>query len=447
MNTRKEIKDYVNEINALQKYKGELNERIQYGIISLDGASFEEKLIKKKELELKKELIYKVHVTDKGDARKIEYKEGKKLWKTMLPGKKPLTATSEIGLYDKLFVYYGLTLGKTSIGDVFRAAIEYKAKTENPKERTIDRNIEDFNIYISKDFQKRDIRKITKDDLKEYTQTLVNTLHPKKKAFYAYKGILNIIFDYALEKEIIQVNPVSSIKNKVYLKSCDCIPAKAEDKIFSIAEIELIKNAIRQRINNTRYKGYFVGGYMILFAIETGMRMAELCSLKWCDIEEKFVHIHTQLLSKKNKEEHKTDYYIVNYTKNEKGISQGGRYFPINPNMQTILLDVKEAQNKLGIHSEFVFCDRDGSFTTTKAYYNVLYRLCKSLGYSITNNHAFRMSLNSNVLIGQCHLEVNDRAKLLGHTVEVNLKNYTFENKDYLDNAYNIMNNVNCGEK
>ena len=178
----------------------------------------------------------------------------------------------------------------------------------------------------------------------------------------------------------------------------------------------------------------------ILFSIETGCRIAEICSLKWSDVGDRFIHIHTQLLSEYDEEQRCDKYYLVNYTKNEKGISRGGRFFPLNSEIRIILNRLKKAQDSLGINSEFVFCDINGNWMTTCAYSNVLYRLCKSLGFSITNNHAFRMSLNSNILIGKYRMGVGERAKLLGHTVEVNLKFYTFENKDYLDIAYDIMN-------
>lgn len=49
-----------------------------------------------------------------------------------------------------------------------------------------------------------------------------------------------------------------------------------------------------------RYGGYFIHGYMILLSIETGMRAAELCALKWSDIDEKNIHIHAQQLTQRD---------------------------------------------------------------------------------------------------------------------------------------------------
>ena len=56
----------------------------------------------------------------------------------------------------------------------------------------------------------------------------------------------------------------------------------------------------------------------------------------------------------------------------------------------------------------------------------------------MTNNHALRMSLNSNVLIPK-GVSVADRAAMLGHSIETNLRHYSFAQKDYLDNVRAIL--------
>ncbi len=68
-------------------------------------------------------------------------------------------------------------------------------------------------------------------------------------------------------------------------------------------------------------------------------------------------------------------------------------------------------------------------------------RLLKSLGFNITNNHAFRMSLNSNVLAGKLNLPVAKRAELLGHSVETNMKYYTYATKDDTDDLVSMFDN------
>jgi integrase len=119
--------------------------------------------------------------------------------------------------------------------------------------------------------------------------------------------------------------------------------------------------------------------------------------------------------------------------------------------IRKILTELKEKQTKLNIKSEWVFAKENGDWITTASYYEALNKICKKLNLKLSNNHAFRMALNSYVYIPM-GLPVTERAKLLGHSVETNLKFYTFaRTDDYLAelsekmNAYNSRNRANSG--
>ena len=62
------------------------------------------------------------------------------------------------------------------------------------------------------------------------------------------------------------------------------------------------------------------------------------------------------------------------------------------------------------------------------------------MGLKAFGNHAFRRSFNSNVLIRNGIPETT-RAKLLGHSVETNLRHYSYENREYLDEVRKILDN------
>ncbi len=94
--------------------------------------------------------------------------------------------------------------------------------------------------------------------------------------------------------------------------------------------------------------------------------------------------------------------------------------------------EIKDLQDELGIRSEFIFCNEDGEWIKTDAYHTFLRRICQSKGFKVTNNHALRMSLNSNVLLPM-GISAADRAAMLGHSVQTNLLFYSYEQKNYLD--------------
>jgi integrase len=164
------------------------------------------------------------------------------------------------------------------------------------------------------------------------------------------------------------------------------------------------------------------------------MRIAELCSLKWKDIdlEHGVIHVHSQQLVDRETGE----YFYANWTKNEKGTPNGGRYIPIFDETREIILEYRDAFNKTGIKSEWVFANEDGSWIKVDSQYaQFLRRISSKCGCQMSNNHAIRIYFNSFVLI-PAGVSLPNRARILGHTEEVNLSHYTFEEHDYVWTTY-----------
>lgn len=389
----------------------------------------------KKEIRIKEKLVKEIHRTENGQERKISYLESDKRYSTKLADGSKKRATTYEAIILKLFDHYHLTVDTFTVDEIFEKALKLKAETKNINPDTLIHNRSNYNRFIDEELRERDIRTITDEDLQKYTLKLVREQTIKDKAYLNYKGVLNLIFDYAMHKQIISFNPVSCINNYEYMKSCESSKGDAETKIFSEEEITRIQKEIRHRMPSKRYHGYFINGYAMLFSIETGVRVGELCALKWKDVQGDRIHIHSQQLHSASTGEYK----YVDWTKDEKGRSRGGRYFPLTDKIRKILSELKELQARMNINSEFIFCHEDGEWIKVEAYQTTLRRLCRSLGYEITNNHAFRMSLNSNVFI-PAGMTTAMRAELLGHSILTNEKYYSFATKNNVEDALKMLN-------
>ena len=430
-----------NLIEDLMRQRLSLQTQFEAGIINSVDVTTEIELISKKERKLKEQLIEKLHVTESGEMRSIHHHEPtpenpKDYYITKLANGTKIKGSTYESLLNKLYIHYTDGLSDFSIGKIFKVAVKEKEVTENPDPKTILKDKNDFKRFITDDFAKRDIRHVTELDIKKYCQKWVTSAHPKKKTYLTFKSLLNIIFRYAKRHHIIDVNPLESISNKPYLKSCDTTKPKPEDKILSPEEIDSLKEEVRHRMTLKKYGKYYIHGYAMLFAIETGVRVAELCALKWEDILPDRIHIHAQQLHEKLEGGKK--YYLAPYTKNEKGISEDGRDFPLTKSIKALLEEIKSLQDEMGIKSEFIFCHEDGEWIKTDAYLTFLRRLCRSKNLKVTNNHALRMSLNSNVLL-PLGISVADRAAMLGHSIETNLKFYSYAQKGYLSSVCDLL--------
>lgn len=209
--------------------------------------------------------------------------------------------------------------------------------------------------------------------------------------------------------------------NTHFKKSLNLTVDKTEDKAFTMDDLGQIRTYLWNRVSRLRY---YVNGYAILFSSHTGVRESEISSLKWADIGDQLIHIHSQHNDELRDGE---KYYYYNpTTKNAKGESNNGRYIPLTQEVTHILSELKSKQLSLKIDSEWGFCKEDGNWITTAGYYKSLYKICvEKLKLKLSNNHAFRIALNANVLIPM-GLEAPERPSILGHSVETNLQYYTF---------------------
>ena len=432
-------------ITIYENEKNNILEQLENDMINYESATFKVDDVTKKERKLLEDTIKKIHVSSKGKSITITKHKTKPLYITTLPveyGKRQITGVTEESVMLKLLEVYGVNnpLDKTmTIDKVFHLAFDRKKKLSTNSTLSFRRNLSTYNSYFDDAFRKKDIRKITKDDLVMYTNSMVSTLHPSKKEFMAYKGILNMIFEYAFDKDIRVDNPVPAIHNENYYKVgyCNIKPREAEDFILPQDEIISIREALIERSNEKRFKGYDYNGYAIRFSTHTGVRSDEVCSLKWSDIKDYFIWIHSQIVENRD-ENNNTIWEYVPYTKNErKKPTKTGRYFPLDDDIRALLLEVKEKQLEKGIFDKdgYVFARLNGSFITPNAYRKSLEKFMKKHGYHITRNHVFRMSLNSNVLVPLGYDSVQ-RAYLLGHSPKVNEDNYTFKRLDDSNEIY-----------
>ena len=444
---QKEVFEIWNRIQECINYIGALNIDIEYGIITPIEASEERDRTMKKEYVLKEMLVSKVHLNLKnGEPRAIinhgptkDYPKG--YWYTRINANyKPKRATKE-ELLDVLIEHYGLSVSGTTVDNIHKSMMEEERITKNLTDKTFSEHEYDYLRYLDEDFRNKEIKGVDVVYLCKYSKDFVTKKQRTIKDFNSYKSVLNRLFDYSMRHHFVDSNPLSLFNDAEYRRSCSSGKKTADEKVLSKEEIERIKAEIERRSTLKIYHGIDTYGYMTLLSIETGMRAGEICSIKWNDISTD-IWIHSQIVRKtlRSKESMR-----VPWTKNEKKHEGIGRHFPLTDRIVSILTELKEKYIELGYPCEdddYVFCRKDGSFIIPSDYEDALRRLCKKIGLPKTNNHALRMAFNSYVLI-PLGIPVTDRAKLLGHSVETNLKHYSFEDKDYCEKALKALNSLN----
>lgn len=351
-------------------------------------------------------------------------KRGKVRWKAQITvgkaGRKYIEASTEDALIERLYEHYNREDGRRlTLKQGIDQYLEHKKEIDTVKPQTLER-LEYKSRFWSGLFDV-EMAKLTVDDLLRY----MKQTSPEYTVQYMKEAvqILHNAFALALQRELIDKNVSQAVVSKEWKKICIQPTRTAEKKIFTNEQIHAIVEKARSATQDIR-------AYMLLLSIVTGMRSGELSALHWDDVDwdRGYIHVHRQILEERY-EKRRTGFVEVPYTKDERGVAKGGRKVFFLLYAESLLRELYQLTG----NGTYVFGDNDDSSLpaiTPDNYEHWLNDMQTEWGYEVTNNHAFRMSLNSNVLIGMMNMPVHERAKFLGHSEEVNLKNYTYVRED-----------------
>lgn len=348
--------------------------------------------------------------------------------------RKGVTRKTKEDLISYLYSYYKEE--ENTVAEIFEQTLVYRKEILNRSDNTITRDRYVYESFVPAELAGMKISQVSEEYLNQLFSDTVRPTHPTDKALKSYKSLLCSIFDYAVLKKLIVRNPAKWINLEHYFKDCDHGVRPVNERIFTPEEIERIKACLREKIAKRSYNPQC---YAILFSIESGVRVGEIPPLRWSDIDNGLIHIYRQQVHIKEKGKPER-FEIVNYTKNERRHPMGGRFFPVTESIESLLKEIKEMQEAHGVESEYIFCYEDGTPLKKNSITNQIYKNSLKLGLPIKNNHAFRKSLNSNVLI-PAGFTVSERAYLLGHSVDTNQKYYSFVREESLDKIRDALNN------
>lgn len=423
-----------NKISETMKLLVDLQEEVLGGIISPEAAKAKETLLKKELKEKKLLLLSEVHRGKRGDVLSFgKYNESKGLFVVKCTDGKKLYSTTENGLIDQMMLHYGLSLDSPAVADVFERAIAKYEKKHPDKSKTVYNFKVDFKTFISDSFIKMDIRKVSVGWLEDYSLNLIMEKNLKASALRNYKTLLNLIFMKAIEEGFITQNVAKQVPLKPLLQYCDQSLAhrRPDDLLFNEQELAAIEEELWSKIKhfNSPYS------YAALLHMELGCRPDELICLKWTDfdLKNRLVYIERQQVELK----HPQRYQVVEYTKNERGISQGGRLVPLSSKAILVLEELKKAQDTSGIKSEWLFADENGNLRNKGGYFRFIGKLREKLHFGKKSSYAFRRGLSAK--LESKGIEPSDRAMILGHSVETNLRHYTFAKPQYLNRVQSVL--------
>jgi len=236
-------------------------------------------------------------------------------------------------------------------------------------------------------------------DFTNYFRLLTKDRTISKKRFVNLKSLLNGIYAYAIEDEIVDYNPIRDVNCKQFAYQ----PVNNDEKVFTIAE--------RNKLLAYLEKDNGIYSLAIRLAFQLVIRIGELTALRYSDIKDKGIHIQGQYLSTIDMNDDLTftgrECKNVNHVK---GYTDSG--FRTQP-LTLKALDIIDKIREINPDGEFILMN-NGKQLTTNMFNKKLKRYCEQAGVRPLSSHKIRFSTAS--ILHQQGMPLPDLQKLLGHT-------------------------------
>lgn len=278
--------------------------------------------------------------------------------------------------------------------------------------------------------------------------TLINQGTVTQKEYKRIYQIINNVLVYALDLGADGSQVIDWGLVRRYLPSQCIVRSMCEQNVVSDRTIQYLE---RKVIYEKVYVLKQSACLCLLLNFYLGLRVGELASLRWCDVDflNGVLHVHaTETKSyKRNDNGERCDgmrYTVSDTTKTHEGI----RDIPLTDNAYRILYVLKSHHRNMGYTSEYLAYDGNDSTSLVRSLDRTLRRLCKLCEVLPFTTHMIRKTFASK--LHDSGMPTRMISDLLGHReMSTTEKYYILSYADEIDRMRKAMNDIfdNSGQE
>lgn len=273
---------------------------------------------------------------------------------------------------------------------------------------------------------RRPLKSLTKADIKSWKLSMVDKHHFTKKAYFNTMGIINQMFDYSVDKEILTAN-----LSRLYEADTKLLTKVKKPESSTQVYLRSEQPLLEQAAWTDFYQTSSTTPLSIILGTQLGCRIGELVALKWEDISGNYIHIQ-RMEQRVCKQDEKGNwlpdtYTVVEHTKS----AAGDRSLFLTKKAVQVLNTIMDYQKEHQIYHKdgFIFVDSDGQRILKRAADNRIRKCCEKAGIPTKSFHKLRKTYISTLLEGG--ININTVRLLAGHEDEkTTLNNYTYDTND-----------------
>lgn len=305
---------------------------------------------------------------------------------------------------------------RITIEELYGDWLEYKKLHTNSASYMYRIETEWDKHYNGTEIVRTRITELTKLQLDEWAHKLIRQNNMTRKQYYNTTMIMRQLLEYAVDREIIDSSPFSRVKpdSKLFRR----VPKKpSETQVFSKSEEAAIEEAAWKDFHDRVHHVRQLVPLAILFMFYTGVRISEVCALRYDDIEGEEIHIQRMLLDYEHR--------VVDRTKSD----AGDRYVYLPSKARKIIEEAKKRQQEEGVPDDGYIFSMSDDPCPYDAVRKCFAKFCKDLGIVNKSSHKARKTYISTLI--DAGVNINTIREMVGHEDERTTYNsYCFDRTD-----------------
>lgn len=330
-------------------------------------------------------------------------------------GRKDIYGKTKEEVADKVIAYWeSLDAG----GIIVQKMVEqhlWKETKSNVEGTTFDRYENTFIHHIKDtEFGKLGIRDVKRKDCQNFLDFQLKK-DLSESSIQKIKQQLCKAFDYALTEELIQFNPMDTVKVNFRIKRKEKASMRIQNGEISIFTKEEY-NSLRKIIDYLWQKNKSKKNALaILYCILTGLRIGEVLALKWDNVFPEKERMYVDQTVKKEKErdeDGRCTGKMRQFCGSTKTDSSNRRVW-LRQEAIEILEEIKRKNLELNIDSSYVFCSKKGTMISERNMNRMYSQILEMADVPYRNFHMTRSTFVTDLINEGVPIQVVQR--WLGH--------------------------------
>ena len=325
---------------------------------------------------------------------------------TAKTGRRQIVKSTKEKLEDAIVEYYlrtdeRLTRIRMTLRELYPKWLKYKAL--HNAETYIPRIESEWNrFYENSSIVDKPIRELKKLELDEWAHSLIREHDMTKTQYYNMSLIMRQCLDYAVDLEIVDDNQFRKVNVDGRRMFRKVRKKKDSTQVYSKDEVIILFQKAWDDFRNSTRLVYRLAPLAMMFQFFTGVRIGELCALKFSDIENGIMTVSRMLQKDTDK--------VVDHTKSHEDREV------ILVDGALVLVEIARAyQEEHGCKSEYIFSTTDKPLKYREVN-ALLKKYCESAEILYRSSHSARKTYISSLI--DAGININTVRSYAGHADE-----------------------------